>query len=224
MMIHLVTDRRRLAPSASVDDACRCLLDQVRSAVSAGVDVIQIRERDLEARALLEIVRQCVSLARGTSTRIVVNERLDVALSAGAHGVHLPARAMPVAAARSMSPPGFVIGRSAHNARELAAAEGADYVIAGTVWQTISKPDAPHRLLGIDGLASLAGQATMPVLAIGGVERARIADIARAGAQGIASIGLFLGDASGPAACAASNMGEVVAEARRAFDTVQPRS
>jgi thiamine-phosphate diphosphorylase len=219
MMIHLVTDRRRLAPSASADDACRCLLDQARQAVSAGVDVIQVRERDLEARVLLELVRQCVAITHGTATRIVVNERLDVALAAGAHGVHLPARALPVAAARSMSPPGFTIGRSVHNARELATAESAEYVIAGTVWPTASKPDTAHPLLGVAGLTLLAEQTSMPVVAIGGVNRDRIIDAARAGAKGIASIGLFLRDANGPGGCLASNLADVVAEARRAFDT-----
>jgi thiamine-phosphate pyrophosphorylase len=216
-MLHLVTDRRRLWPSASDAEMVRCLVTQAGHAVRAGVDVIQVRERDLDAAALLALTKEIVALAAGSRTRVVVNERLDVALAAGAGGVHLPAASLPVRQARSMSPEGFLIGRSVHDVIELDGALGADYVIAGTVWPTPSKPDPARRLLGIEGLALLAARAPMPVLAIGGVTRERMKAVAAAGAAGAASIGMFLDDTA--EGCRACDVTRAVADARRAFDT-----
>src|SRR5438445_1827493 len=88
-IVCLVTDRHRLCEGCDEDSAERCLDAQVAEAVAAGVDLLQIRERDLDAGRLVAIVARAVALARGTSTRIVVNDRLDAALAAGAHGVHL---------------------------------------------------------------------------------------------------------------------------------------
>src|SRR5437899_11261308 len=100
MNICLVTDRRRLVPASTPDhEARRCLLAQLRHAVHAGVDLIQIRERDLDAAALAVLVRDVLAAARGTPTRVVVNDRLDVALACGADGVHLRSDSISVAAA-----------------------------------------------------------------------------------------------------------------------------
>ena len=97
----LVTDRRRLCPgSASFAVERRCLLDQVRRAVEDGVELIQVRERDLEAASLAALVTDIMGITRGTSTRVVVNDRLDVALACAADGVHLRADSIPIAAAR----------------------------------------------------------------------------------------------------------------------------
>src|SRR5439155_10056997 len=112
----LVTDRRRLvAPGASEGEACRCLLAQARHAADAGVDLIQVRERDLDAAALATLVTSVIDAVEGTATRVVVNERLDVAVWCGAYGVHLRGDSIPVAAARRLAPPAFVIGRSVHS-------------------------------------------------------------------------------------------------------------
>ena len=188
----LVTDRRRLAGSgASFDHAHRVLLVQLGNAVNSGVDIIQVRERDLEAGDLAALVAAVVSLVRGTTTRVVVNDRLDVALACGADGVHLRGDSIPTAEARRVVPGGFVIGRSVHTVDEASAAEGCDYVIAGTVFQSRSKaPNAP--VLGIDGLRSIVAASRAPVLAIGGVTADRFGAIAAAGAAGVAGIGLFL--------------------------------
>jgi thiamine-phosphate pyrophosphorylase len=188
----LVTDRRRLTEAgASVDDARRLLLAQLEEAVEGGVDLIQVRERDLDAASLAALVGDVVALARGTRTRVVVNDRLDVALARGAGGVHLRADSIAASHARRIAPPGFLIGRSVHAVDEVPAAEGCDYLIAGTVFPSRSK-DRGAPLLGLDGLHAIARAARVPVLAIGGVTPDRFEEIAAAGAAGVAGIGLFL--------------------------------
>lgn len=182
MTICLVTDRRRTDPAR-----------QARDAAAAGIDLIQVRERDLDGGALAALVRGVVDATRGTRTKVVVNDRLDVALACGADGVHLRADSMTVAAARVIAPPGFLIGRSVHSPEEARAAADADYVIAGTVFPTTSKPGQAE-FLGEQGLAALVGVARPPVLAIGGVSLDTVAAIARAGAAGVAAIGLFAPD------------------------------
>jgi thiamine-phosphate pyrophosphorylase len=188
----LVTDRRQLAGAgASFDHARRLLLAQLETAVTGGVDYIQVRERDLEARDLAVLVEAVVSLVRGTTSRVLVNDRLDVALACGADGVHLRGDSVPTAEARRVAPGGFLIGRSVHTVDEAAAAEGCDYVIAGTVCRSRSKATGAP-VLGIDGLRAIVRASRAPVLAIGGVTADRFDAIIAAGAAGVAGIGLFL--------------------------------
>jgi thiamine-phosphate diphosphorylase len=188
----LVTDRRQLAGrSDSFRRQCALLLDLIRAAVADGVDLVQIRERDLAAVDLAAIVAAAVAAARGSSTRILVNDRIDVALSCRADGVHLRGDSVAPSDARRITSAGFLISRAVHRSQEAAAAGGADYVIAGTVFRTRSKPDV-SRLLGLDGLRAIVEASPVPVLAIGGVTRDRIGDILSAGAAGVAGIGLFL--------------------------------
>jgi thiamine-phosphate diphosphorylase len=204
-MLCLVTDRHR-----------RSVVEQCRDAVQAGVDLIQVRERDLEGAVLSVLVAELVRLTRATETRVVVNERLDVAVACGADGVHLRSDSISAARARSIAPAGFLIGRSVHGADEaVRAAPGADYLIAGTVFPTPSKPGR-HEFLGIEGLAAIGRSVTVPVLAIGGVSMDRIGLVAGAGAAGLAAIGLFLEEGAGLAA--------VVREARRRFDSARSAS
>jgi len=180
MTICLVTDRRRRPPIA-----------QAAEAVDAGVDLIQVRERDLDTSALASLVLRVVEAARGSPTRVVVNDRVDVALACGAHGVHLRADSIPASRVRTIVPPGFVIGRSVHGRDEaLAVARDADYLIAGTVFPTTSKPGRID-LLGPHGLGSIASAVRLPVLAIGGITVERAAVVAAAGAAGVAAVGLF---------------------------------
>ena len=193
MIVHLVTDRHRLAAGCAGPAARQCLLRQIEYAIEAGIDVVQIRERDLDARELSRLVRDAVAGAAGTPTRIVVNDRADVAIACGAAGVHLRSDSMPASVVRSIAPEGFLIGRSVHSiaeAREACAA--ADYLLAGTVWATPSKPPGAVPLLGTDGLAAVAAAVDVPVVAIGGVSVARVRELREAGAAGLAGIGLFL--------------------------------
>lgn len=188
----LVTDRKRLCPGqTSFAIERRSLLEHVRRAVDAGVELIHVRERDLEAASLAALVADIVAIARGTSTRVVVNDRLDVAIASGAHGVHLRGDSIPIEAARRLGPPPFLVGRSVHSAAEAKAGAGADYLIAGTVFPSTSKGEGAP-VLGLAGLKAIVAAATVPVLAIGGVTADRVADVAAAGAAGVAGIRLFI--------------------------------
>ena len=211
----LVTDRRRLVPAdADVETIRRWLVELAREAAGAGVDFIQVRERDLETSALVTLVTSLVDVARGSTTRILVNDRLDVALVSGAHGVHLASDSILPASARAISPPQFLIGRSVHRIEEAVTHGGSvDYLIAGTVFPTSSKPGST-RLLGPDGLAEIARATTTPVLAIGGVTMESLPRIAASGAAGVAAIGLFL----------RTPMSDVTAAVRSAFDITKAGS
>jgi thiamine-phosphate diphosphorylase len=204
----------------------RCLVQQARHAVDAGIDYLQVRERDLEAAALADIVQELVAVAGGSATRVLVNDRLDVALACGAAGVHLRGDSIPAPAARRILPPGFVVGVSVHSVAEAeTAASSADYLVAGTVWPSASKPSAhAEGLLGAEGLARIASAVTVPVLAIGGVTSDRIAAAAQAGASGAAAIGLFMSAAPDRNGCRARSLAEVVKSARSAFDTLRSGS
>ena len=180
MILCVVTDRRRRDPIA-----------QAGEAAAAGIDLIQVRERDLQARELSALVSGVVAATRGTATRVVVNDRLDVALACGADGIHLREDSVAAVRVRAVSPAGFLIGRSVHRADEaVSVAPAADYLIAGTVFPTDSKPGLTG-LLGLDGLAAVVKAVSIPVLAIGGVTEERAAGVAASGAAGVAAIGLF---------------------------------
>jgi thiamine-phosphate pyrophosphorylase len=183
----LVTDRRRFG--ASWEDA---LVRRVRAAAGAGVHLVQIRERDLDGGPLTRLVAACVDAVRGTSTRVIVNDRFDVALAANAHGVHLRADSFPPSRVVASAPAGFLIGRSVHSMSEaIAAAENGavDYLIFGTVFDSASKPGrAPA---GLRELSQVASATRLPVLAIGGVTSDNIDDVMQAGAAGAAGISMF---------------------------------
>jgi thiamine-phosphate diphosphorylase len=217
-MICLVTDRRRLSPGA---DAMDRVVELAGAASLAGIDLVQIRERDLDARALTALVTRCVSAVRGTSTKILVNDRADVALAAGAHGVHLRADSIGATAARGLVGEHGMIGRSIHAAEEadlVVRAGGADYLIFGSMHQTPSKASG-HSVATFDDLhAACRAAAGIPVLAIGGMTVERAAAVARAGAAGIAGIGLFVPPAS---QSADRHLQSIVAELRRVFDTCE---
>ena len=179
-MLCLVTDRRRRPP-----------VEQAAEAAAAGVDLIQVRERDLEAGELSALVEGIVRVTRGSGTRVVVNDRLDVAMACGADGVHLRGDSIPAARARDIAPAGFLVGCSVRGPDEArAAAAHADYLVAGTVFPTTSKPGL-REFLGLEGLAAIARAVTVPVLAIGGVTNVHAGEIAATGAAGLAAISLF---------------------------------
>jgi thiamine-phosphate diphosphorylase len=205
VILCLVTDRRR-----------RSVTKQCLAASRAGVDLIQVREPDLDAAALSALVVQLIELTHTTKTRVVVNDRIDVALACGAGGVHLRGDSIPPDRARSIVPPGFLIGQSVRAVDQaVQAARHADYLIAGTVFPTPSKPGLRGHL-GVVGLSAIARSVRVPVLAIGGVSIDRIEAVARSGAGGIAAIGLF--DAEGEALVSA------VREVRHRFDSARSAS
>ncbi len=215
----LITDRRRLAAAAGQPLAAgeHLVLSQVTGAIRGGVDVVQIRERDLEGGALAALVRRCHAAAAGTGARILVNDRLDVALATGIDGVHLREDSMPVATARRLLPPPSRVGRSVHAPAGVAAAGPVDYLLAGSVFPTSSKA-ADTRWLGIDGLRSIVGTAgAVPVWAVGGVTHSRIAAVIAAGAAGVAAISAFI--PSGPPDEIAMRVQKLTADLRFCFDT-----
>jgi thiamine-phosphate diphosphorylase len=182
----LVTDRRAYGGTAAVVAAAG-------DAARAGVDLIQVRERGLEDSDLFGLVRRVKAEVGGTSCRVVVNDRVDVAIAAGADGVHLPARAYSAARVRPIVPANFVVGRSVHSeveALDAARAGGCDYLVFGAIFPTASKPEG-HVPAGLEALRRVCSQVALPVLAIGGMSAARVPEIAATGAAGVAAIGLF---------------------------------
>jgi thiamine-phosphate pyrophosphorylase len=165
------------------------LLDAIARNLAEGVTWIQIREKDLSARALFELVEAAGNLANPHGSKIMVNSRVDVALAAQAAGVHLPSGSPP---ARVWRRPGFLVGVSCHSVEEVlqAEAEGADYVVFGPVFAPLSKI-AGLEPRGLEGLARAAAAVRIPVLALGGVTRENSAACISAGAAGIAGISLF---------------------------------
>jgi thiamine-phosphate pyrophosphorylase len=212
----LVTDRRRLTTHEDGVEAGRLRLAELaREAVDAGIDIIQVREHDLETRALVDLVETIVEVASGSPTRVVVNDRLDVAITSGADGVHLRTDSISPTAARSLAPPTFLLGRSVHDVNAAVDSAGSDYLIAGTVFPTASKPSV-DRFLGPAGFAKIVRATQIPVLAIGGITVARVRQVAATGAAGVAAIGLFLPSSDSLAA--------VVGAVRSEFDTVKAAS
>jgi thiamine-phosphate pyrophosphorylase len=204
----MITDRRRFGLHWEA-----ALMERVAAAARAGVHLIQIREPDLDVRTLTSLVEIAVEAARGTPSRILVNDRVDVAIAAGAHGVHLRADSVSAARVRAIVPPGFVVGRSVHSREDIARAQndGAiDYFLFGTVFETSSKPGVAAA--GVEALRAASAMTTTPVLAIGGMTVARVADVGRAGAGGFAAIGLF---ADGPV----EQLQSAAREAALVFDT-----
>ena len=217
-LVCLVSDRRRLRGPGEEG-----LVRLARAAALAGVNLIQIREGDMDDRSLLQLTRRVLDVVSDTPALVVVNERTDVALAAGAHGVHLRADSISAHRVRRMTPAGFVIGRSVHSAAEALQEEaGTDYLIMGTVYPTPGKPPVMP-LAGTHGLREVCRQVRVPVLAIGGVSPERVSAVAAAGASGIAAIRLF----SEPAMTASPDELErvltgLVAGVRDAFDHVTP--
>lgn len=207
-VVSLVTNRRLLGDVAG-------LVALAARAAHAGVTLIHVRERDLPDRELLSLVRRISSAAEGTTAAVLVNDRADIAVAAGAGGVHLRADSAPGARVRAIVPPAFVIGRSVHSVAEAVAAEqdgGVDYLVFGTVYESASKPEA--RGAGLGALEAVCRSVRLPVLAIGGVTLERVSELHAAGAAGIAAISMFVEADRQP-----GGLTSLVNRLRRAIDT-----
>lgn len=166
------------------------LLALIRRNASLGVEWIQIREKDLDARALALLVKEALRFCG--PAKILVNSRADVALACGAAGLHLPVNSPPPSAWRPICLPGFLIGVSCHTLEELIDAEraGADYALFSPVFRPLSKNDA-RPVHGLEGLRRACAAVRIPVLALGGVTAENATLCLEAGAAGIAGITLF---------------------------------
>jgi thiamine-phosphate pyrophosphorylase len=212
VLLYYITDRRQF-PGPPTEQR-HALLAKIAEAARAGVDYIQLREKDLSARELEQLAREAVALllrpttkGQRPTTRFLINSRADVALAVGADGVHLPSgdlrasevRALWGSATRTsqLAIRNFAIGVSCHTAEEIAAAEsqGADLAVFGPVFEKIGAEEPGKSGAGLAALRAActrgAHTTAMPVLALGGVTLANAKDCIRAGAAGVAGIRLF---------------------------------
>jgi thiamine-phosphate pyrophosphorylase len=201
----LITDRR-LCQGLSLGEA-------VVRAVGGGVNVVQLREKDLAAAQLVPLADRLRAITQDKAL-LIVNTRLDVALVCGADGVHLPERGPSVAATRRLAGDGFIIGRSVHSAEEAAKAqeEGADYVQVGAIFPSRSHPGQTPAGPGL--LESVAARVTIPIVAVGGITAGNVGRVMQAGARGAAVISAIL-DSSSPGA-ATRRLAEAMVEAAAA--------
>lgn len=192
-ILYLITRGATIESTTSASPEVQDILLQVSSAVDAGIDLIQLREKNLTARVLFELTERAVEITRGTSTRLLVNDRSDVAAGAGADGVHLTTQSLDAATIRKTFGEDFLVGASTHSLAEASVAgrSGADFIVFGPIFPTRSK--TPYGSpVGVESLAEVTRSLDrLPVLALGGISVSNVRDCFATGASGIAAISLF---------------------------------
>lgn len=192
-ILYLITRGATTDATTSRSPEFQDILFQVSSAVEAGINLIQIREKNLSARVLFELTERAVEITRKSSMRLLVNDRADIAAGAGADGVHLTTRSLETAVIRKTFGDRILIGASTHTLAEATAARGAgaDFAVFGPVFETASKAQYGGPV-GLEKLGEVARALhDFPVLALGGINTGNAADCLRAGASGVAGISLF---------------------------------
>ncbi len=184
LRLYVIPDRGIGAP--------RSLVEQTETALAGGAAAIQLRDKQLEGRELLAAATAMAELCRRAGALFIVNDRLDIALLANAHGAHLGQDDLPAAEARRLCPPGFIIGVSVQTEEQarLAKAQGADYLGIGAVYPTRTKDAAA---LGLDGVRRVAAATDLPSVAIGGINLANAAEVMTAGVDGLSVISAVVG-------------------------------
>jgi thiamine-phosphate pyrophosphorylase len=183
-------------------------------AVCGGADIIQLRDKGMSCAGLTAVGREIAAITREAGAVFIVNDRLDVAMACGADGVHLGQEDLRVSTTRQLSPPGFVIGVSVGTVEEALQAEeeGADYLALSPTFATASKEDAGPGL-GLGRLREVRHAVSIPVIAIGGINRSNVRDVIAAGADGIAVISAVA--ASPDIRAAARQLKDLVRESKR---------
>jgi thiamine-phosphate pyrophosphorylase len=178
------------------------LAKAVADAVAGGVTMVQLREPGMAAGELLETARSLKLVTRGKAL-LIINDRVDVAVAVDADGVQLPAAGLPSRDARGQVGKYALIGRSVHDAEAASHAtrDGADFVLAGTIYKTASKPDA--KPAGVALLKEITKDSTLPVVAIGGITADKVGEVVKAGAAGVAVISAIASAEDGKAAAEA---------------------
>jgi thiamine-phosphate pyrophosphorylase len=192
-LIYLITSGQTTpATSPATDDFAR-LRALAKAAVGAKIDLLQIREKNLSGRVLYELTASIAECTRGSHTKLLVNDRADIAASAGADGVHLATNSLPAKVVRNAFGDNFLIGVSTHSLAEARAAraDGADFAVFGPIFDTPAKEKygEPQGLKQLETITAELG--AFPVLALGGISVERIADCIEAGARGVAAIRMF---------------------------------
>ncbi len=186
--LYLITDRKLFSDSGSFFSA-------LEGALKAGVRAVQLREKDFPTRKLLTMAYGMRELTSEYRAKLFINDRTDIALCAGADGIHLGQESMPVYAARKIAGDGFIIGVSTHSLKEaqLAEKEGADFITFGPLYPTSSKLKYGEPV-GLEALNKVKGEIGIPVFGIGGIKPDKIGAVMKSGAHGIAVISGILGD------------------------------
>ncbi len=184
--LYLITDRKLFADESLFFDA-------IEQALAGGVKAVQLREKDLGTRALLDMAYKLRRLTGGYGARLFINDRVDIALAVEADGVHLGGPSLPAGAARRIAREKFLIGVSTHGVEEAEAAdrEGADFITVGPVYETPSKMKY-GRPIGPEVLRKVKERTSVPIFAIGGITLERVAEVLGSGACGIALISAVL--------------------------------
>ncbi len=180
-LLHLVTDRSL--------SRGRPLTELVREAVAGGVTSVQLREKDCSTREFLDEAFMLAEILKPLGVPLIINDRVDIALTVGAAGVHLGQSDMPIEHARRLGPPGWIIGISAESVDDAvrAEAEGADYIGVSPVFSTPTKTDT-SRPLGLEGLGLIRAAVKTPLVAIGGINLENAGEVIGAGADGLAVV------------------------------------
>ncbi|MCF4114291.1 MULTISPECIES: thiamine phosphate synthase [Dethiosulfovibrio] len=185
LTLYVIPDRRLGAPCS--------ILEQTFAALEGGATAIQLRDKDLSARELTDLASRMTEMCRKKGAKLFVNDRLDVALAAGADGCHLGQSDLPLAAARKLAPRPFLLGRSARTVEQarIALEEGADYLGVGAVYPTGTKDDAS--VIGVEGLKTVVEFTSLPVVAIGGIGSSSVREVMATGASGVAVVSAVVG-------------------------------
>ncbi len=192
-LLYLLTSGATTAETTPASKEFSRVLQLIEASVASRIDLVQIREKKLTAKVLYQLASSAAQLTRSTPTRLLVNDRSDIAFDAGADGVHLTTQSLPAKVIRQTFGGDFLIGVSTHSLEEAETArrDGADFIVFGPVFETLSKTQY-GKPLGQTELAKVTSTLSpFPVIGLGGVNPANVGACIRAGAKGIAAIRMF---------------------------------